>query len=132
LYDYRSRLIHNFRDQHGFRVEQKLVDGTFKVKILTSKKLIKSFKYIEEQNEFDEITLAFIASNFIKKTFFEFEKLLDSLVIEIKSHSNYYQNLKQPKSKNGFMFISVNPDTKLAEPLSEILWKQYKNTTTNK
>ena len=126
LYDYRSRLIHNKRDKHQFSATHKLADDIFRVNILASPELLKTFKFFNTENDIMDVTLAFAASKLIYKAFDIIEQLLDSLEVEIKSVSNLSQNLRIPKEKSGFMLVSIDPKTRIIEPASEGLWKQYK------
>ena len=125
LYDYRSRLIHNKRDQHTFNVSQKFIDLKFSLKIRASDLALKHFKTIREEYPNGEITLAFLASWLIKRCFIDIEMILDALRVEIINTSQLHQNLMNPK-RNGFMFVSVDPKTKFAKPVSDGLWEQYK------
>ena len=60
------------------------------------------------------------------KDFEEIETILDSIKIDLESNSKFHQNLSKPKGDKGFMIISMNPESKLAEPMSNGIWKQYK------
>jgi len=131
LYDYRSRLIHNKRDKHEFSATHKLSDDVFRVNILASPELLKTFKFLKSENDIIDVTLAYAASKLIYKTFDIIEQLLDSLELEIKRVSNFNQNLRIPKEKSGFMLVSIDPKTKIVEPVSEGLWKQYKQKQNN-
>lgn len=126
LYDYRSRLLHNKKDQHTFNGTVKLNNFNFDLKILASETSLKHFKAI--RNEFPEgqITLTFLSSWLIKKSFIDIEKILYALRIEILKTSNFHLNLRTPKQENSLMFISVDPGTNFANPVSEGLWEQYK------
>ncbi|RZS93242.1 hypothetical protein [Aquimarina brevivitae] len=127
LYDYRSRLLHNKKDQHIFNTSVKLVDFRFDLKILASDLAIKHFKVIREEYPDEKITLAFLSSWLIKKCFIDIESILDALRLEILKNSYFHQNLTNPKVKNGLMFLSVDPKTNFAKPVSDGLWEQYKN-----
>lgn len=127
LYDYRSRLLHNRKDQHIFNTSVKLVDFKFDLKIIASDLAIKHFKVIRDEYPDDKITLTFLSSWLIKKCFIDIETILDALRLEILKNSHFHQNLTNPKAKNGLMFLSVDPKTNLAKPVSDGLWEQYKN-----
>lgn len=126
LYDYRSRLLHNKKDQHIFNTSVKLVDFKFDLKILASDLAIKHFKVIRKEYPDEKVTLTFLSSWLIKKCFIDIETILDALRLEILKNSHFHQNLTNPKTKNGLMFLSVDPKTNLAKPVSDGLWKQYK------
>lgn len=126
LYDYRSRLLHNKKDQHIFNTSVKLVDFKFDLKILASDFAIKHFKVIREEYPNEKITLTFLSSWLIKKCFIDLESILDALRLEILKNSHFHQDLTNPKTKNGLMFLSVDPKTKFAKPVSDGLWEQYK------
>lgn len=129
LYDYRSRLLHKKKDQHIFKASVKLNDFNFDLKILASDTAIKYFKTIRKEYPMERITLTFLTSWLIKKSFINIEKILDALREEILKKSNFHQNLQRPKSKNGIMFLSVDPKTNLAKPVSDDLWKQFKQSS---
>jgi len=127
LYDYRSRLLHNKKDQHIFNSSVKLKDFNFDLKILASETALKHFKAIREEYPNERITLTFLSSWLIKKSFIDIEKILEALRIEILKTSNFHLNLRKPKQDNGFMMISVDQKTNYARPVSDGLWEQYKN-----
>lgn len=126
LYNYRSRLLHNSKDQHIFNTSVKLNDFNFDIKILASNTALKHFKTIREEYPKEEITLTFLSSWLIKRSFLDIEKILDALRDEILKKSNFHNNLRKPKSDNGFMILSLDPKTNSAKPVSDGLWEQYK------
>jgi hypothetical protein len=126
LYDYRSRLLHNRKDQHIFNTSVKLNDFNFDIKILASDTALKHFKAIREEYPEGQITLTFLSSWLIKRSFLDIEKILDALREEILKTSCFHMNLHKPKKENGFMIISVDPKTNFAKPVSDGLWEQYK------
>jgi hypothetical protein len=126
LYDYRSRLLHNKKDQHIFNASMKFVDSKFDLKIIASDLALKHFKVIREDYPEGKITLTFLSSWLIKRCFLDIETILDALREEILKNSQFYQNIMSPKTKNGLMFVSVDPKTNFANPVSEGLWEQYK------
>lgn len=127
LYDYRSRLLHNKKDKHIFTTSVKLNDFNFDVKILASDVSLKHFKAIREEFPDDNITLTFLSSWLIKKSFVHIEKILDALREEILKTSTFHLNLRNPKKERSFMIISVDPETHSARPVSDELWHEYKN-----
>lgn len=127
LYDYRSRLLHNKKDQHIFNGSVKLNDFNFDLKILASETALKHFKAIREEYPEENITLTFLSSWLIKRSFIEIEKILDALREEILKTSNFHHNLRTPKQENGFILLSVDPKTNFAKPVSDGLWEQFKN-----
>jgi len=126
LYDYRSRLLHNKKDQHIFNTSVKLNDFNFDLKILASDTALKHFKAIREEYPDEQITLTFLSSWLIRRSFVDIEKILDALREEILKTSSFHMNLQKPKTENGFMIISVDPKTNFAKPVSDGLWEQYK------
>lgn len=126
LYDYRSRLLHNKRDKHIFTTSVNFSNLEFNVKVLSSDIALSNFKLIRTIYPTESITLTFLSSWLIKQSFIEIEKLLDALREEILKDSNFEQNLNSPKSAIGFMGIYMDPETKFAKPVSDMLWKQYK------
>jgi tetratricopeptide (TPR) repeat protein len=128
LYDYRSRLLHNKRDRHVFASSMKLHDLSFRLKISCSEAALKHFKLVlsEKENDNQRITLTYLSSWLIKKTFSEIERILDSVKIDLEGNSHFAQNLARPKGDKGFMIVSMNPETKFAEPMSKGIWKEYK------
>lgn len=126
LYDYRSRLLHNKKDQHSFTTSMKPNNFKFDIKILASETAIKHFKAIRKEYPIGKITLTFLSSWLINKSFRDIEQLLDALRSEILKASYFHLNLRQPKQENGFVIISVDPETNYARPVSDDLWKQYK------
>lgn len=134
LYDYRSRLIHNQRDQHRFSATHIFgrEEMDFKVKILVSDSLLskKYLKVVADENSIDgnEITLTFVASWLFKKSFELIEVLLEALVNEIHSKSNFWQNLNSNQKGTNFMLGTVSKDTNTFVSVSEILYKQYKES----
>lgn len=133
LYDYRSRLLHNKRDKHNFSCTMNLKKLSFQLKISSSQEVLKHFKLIEEKknSENQEITLAYLSSWLIKQSFKEIEKILDAIKIDLESNSKFQQNLAKPKGEKGFMIITMNPETKFAEPMSKGIWMEYKNIKKN-
>lgn len=126
LYDYRSRLLHNKKDKHIFNTTVGMVDFNFDLKILASDISLKHFKAIREEYPEGQITLTFLSSWLIKRSFIEIEKILDALREEILVNSCFYTNLRKPKTDNGFTLIYMDPKTKHAKPMSDGLWEQYK------
>lgn len=126
LYDYRARLIHNKKDKHVFTTSVKPENFDFNVKILASDFALKHFQLVRTSHPDDDITLTFLSSWLIKQSFIEIEKILDAMKEEIIKNSTFHSNLRKPKSDNGFMIISVDPTTKIAKPVSDGLWEQYK------
>lgn len=126
LYDYRSRLLHKKKDQHLFNSTIKLHDFSFDLKILASELAIKHFKAIEKDYSDRKITLTFLCSWLIKKSYVDLEKILDALRNEILKTSNFHNNLRRPKDSEGLLIVSIDPKTNIAEPVSEGLWKKYK------
>lgn len=129
LYNYRSRLLHNKRDKHKFASNIQLNELSFELKIACSDISLKHFDLIEKEkeNEQDVITLSYLSSWLIKQTFKEIETILDTIKIDLENNSNFWKNLSKPKGDKGFMFVTMNPDTKFAEPASNGLWKEYKD-----
>jgi len=129
LYDYRSRLLHNKRDNHNFSSNVNLNNLSFNLKISASQEVLKHFKLVLGNKDFDkqEITLAYLSSWLIKQSFKEIEKILDAIKIDLENNSKFQQNLMKPKGNNGFMLITMNPETRFAEPMSNGLWMEYKN-----
>ncbi|MEI6347262.1 MAG: hypothetical protein WCP69_04860 [Bacteroidota bacterium] len=131
LYDYRSRLIHDKRDRHIFNAQAKLIDFQFNLQLLPSDVALKHFKLIKEEIPVGaDVTLTYLASWLIKRAFFEIETILDVLSIELKKGSNFHSNLINPKrGDDALLFITMNPETRQVEPLSNGLWKEYKEKT---
>lgn len=127
LYDYRSRLLHNKKDKHTFTTNVKLANFNFDVKVLASEASLKHFKGIREDFADGDITLTFLSSWLIKKSFIDLEKILDALRIEIIRNSAFHFNLRNPKQENGFIVVSVDPQTNAAKPVSDALWEEYRN-----
>lgn len=132
LYDYRSRLLHNKKDEHIFNGKVKLHNFDFDLKILASDVALKHFKAICREFPENDITLAFLASWLIKRTFVDIEKILDALRDEILKTSNWHNNIQVPKKPNGFMLFYVDPLTNIGKPSSDGLWDTYKNWETRK
>jgi len=127
LYDYRSRLMHNRRDKHEFGGTVGPENFNFKLKILTSNEALKHFKIIRDEHEtFDGITLTYMSSWLLRKTFVEIEELLDAIREDLIKNSNFRSNIRKPKNPKGLNIASFNPDTKGLEPSSEGIWKMYK------
>lgn len=128
LYDYRSRLLHNRRDKHQFTTtvgfsNEKSFD--FNIKILSSKASQKHFKIIKEEIKDKAPTIIYMSSFLIKKTFEVIEKILTEIKDEIKSNSNFQNNLQNPKDKKGLMFLLKDPKTNMAKPVSDAIWAEY-------
>jgi hypothetical protein len=128
LYDYRSRLLHNKRDQHHFSGTTTLDNFQFHLTFVPSDLALKHFKIIFNDIPSDKsVTLTFLASWLIKRTFVEIEQILDGLAIEIRKNSNFHKNLWHPKKgDNALLFITANPNTRKIEPVSDNLWQEYK------
>jgi len=132
LYDYRSRLLHHKRDNHSFVSQMKLHDLSFKLKISCSDTVLKHFSLVSEDNtENKTITLTYLSSWLIKRSFIEIENILDAIKIDLEKDSHFHQNLIKPKDNRGFNLILVNPETNFAEPMSGGLWKEYKGKKGN-
>jgi len=127
LYDYRSRLLHNKRDQHRFMTTVTLSTFDFNLKILASDTSLKHFKLIRTTVPDGDITLTYLSSWLLKESFAFIERLLDALREEILKTSVFYQNVRKPKADNGFMIITHDPLTNTVKPTSDGLWKQYKD-----
>ena len=127
LYDYRSRLLHNKKDKHIFTSSIKLIDSKFDIKVLASEVSLRHFKAITEEFPNQDVTLTFLSSWLIKKSFVHIEALLDALRKEILKTSTFHLNLRNPKKNRGFMILSVDPETHNAKPVSDDLWEEYKN-----
>jgi hypothetical protein len=128
LYDYRSRLLHNKRDKHHFSCTMGLNDLNFRLKITSSHEVLKHFKLVEKMktSQNQNITLAYLSSWLIKQSFEEIEIILDAIKIDLENNSKFHQNLSKPKGEKGYMIISMNPETKFAEPMSNGIWNEYK------
>lgn len=128
LYDYRSRLLHNKRDKHLFGGKTTLGNFDFHLRLIPSDIALKHFRLINEDIKNDEkVTLTYLSSWLIKQTFKEIESLLDVLATEIKKDSHFHKNLYSPKKgDNALLIVSVNPETKHVEPMSDGLWNEYK------
>lgn len=129
LYDYRSRLLHNSRDKHVFGGHRRLDNSQFILQLLPSEIALKHFKNLLDDISSDSrISLTYLASWVIKRTFIEIESILDVLSIELKRNSHFGNNLWNPKrGMDSLIIISRNPETNRAEPVSESMWKKYKN-----
>jgi hypothetical protein len=127
LYDYRSRLLHNKRDQHRFMTTVQLSTFNFNLKILASDTSLKHFKVIRKEVPEGDITLTYLSSWLLKEGFDYIEKLLDGLREEILKTSVFYQNVRKPKADNGFMIVMHDKETNTVKPTSDGLWKQYKD-----
>ena len=130
LYDYRSRLLHNIRDKHTFSGKRMVEDSAFYLHFAPSDIATKHFKRVFEDIDTEklQITLTFLASWIIKATFSEIEAMLDVLVVEIRKDSHFHHNLFNPKEGNNtFLIVSQNPETKRIEPVSTVMWNDYKN-----
>lgn len=129
LYDYRSRLIHRKRDIHKFTAKINFNPVDLNVNIFVSDEFI-SKQYLkiirDEHPEFDNISLTYTSSWVIKRTLSEIERILEGLVFEIKSNSNFLNNLNKKKNGNGFITGLINPITKKFINISDIMWWQYK------
>lgn len=130
LYDYRSRLLHNKRDKHNFAFSVKSNDISFRLQLSCSSEVLKHFKLVNENksDENQEITLAYLSSWLIKQTLEVIETILDSIKLDLENNSKFHQNLAKPKGDKGFMFFRIDPKTKIAEPASNGIWKEYKET----
>jgi hypothetical protein len=127
LYDYRSRLLHNKRDQHRFTTTVSLGTFAFDVKILASDTSLKHFKIIRNTIPEGDITLTYLSSWLLKESLVYIEKLLDGLRDELHKNSKFHQNLRKPKTENGFMIVMHDPKTNTVKPTSDGLWQQYKD-----
>ena len=67
-----------------------------------------------------------MSSWLIKQSFDEIETILDSIKLDLENNSKFHQNLAKPKGDKGFMIITMNPETKFAEPMSNGIWNEYK------
>ena len=129
LYDYRSRLLHNKKDQHIFNASAiPLKDFEFNLKIRASDLSLakKYFKSIKEEYPNGDITLSFLSSWLIRKSFYAIEVILDALREEIIKNSSFYQNVVEPKNENGLMALYIDSKTNLLKPVSDSLWEEYK------
>ncbi len=127
LYDYRSRLLHVNKDQHIFKATLKIIDYRFIINTLASETSIKHFKAIRKDYPEESITLTFLSSWLIRRTFIEIEKILDALREEILKKSAFHLNFQSPKTESGFMLITIDPKTNYVRPVSDGLWEEYKN-----
>lgn len=127
LYDYRSRLLHNKRDKHKFSGFLKFKNREVRLLISCSDISLKKFSLISEDNNDNKIiTLCYLSSWLIKRTFIEIENILDSIKIDFEKYSKYYEKLGTKIAKNELAFASFDPKSKSLEPASNLLWKEYK------
>lgn len=70
----------------------------FNVSIHSSQSALKVFKMIRGSVPEGEITLTYLSSWLIKQSFNTIGGLLDGLCADISSNSQFYQNLREPKS----------------------------------
>ncbi len=127
LYNYRSRLLHNKRDKHEFSGFLKSHNFEVRLLISCSDVSLKHFSLISEENiENKIITLCYLSSWLIKRTFIEIESILDSIKIDFEKDSKYFEKLGKKIAKNELAFASFNQKSKSLEPASSLLWKKYK------
>jgi len=128
LYDYRSRLLHNRRDEHQFMTtiefdKEKSFD--FNIKILSSTTSQKHFKIIKEEIGDKSPTILYMSSFLLKKSFDVIEEILTEVKNEIKSKSNFHNNLMNPKDKKGLVLVIRDPKTNTVKPVSDDIWGEY-------
>ncbi|MDF3026915.1 MAG: hypothetical protein K0S23_1222 [Fluviicola sp.] len=131
LYDYRSRLLHNTRDKHRFDVYVQNNDSSVRLKIASSDSVMKHFTLAKENIvEGQEITLTYLASWLLRRTFIEIEHLLDAIKIDIQKNSHFQKNVREPKPQFGdslFTIAIAEPGTPFLRPVSDGIWEDYKS-----
>lgn len=132
LYDYRSRLLHNKRDQHKMAGVTNFSNSGIEVnvQILCSEASLKHFSLVTQNAEENKkITLAYLSSWLIRQTFIEIENLLDAIREDLKNNSSFHKNFYRAKphgDKPGFVVALSEPGSMFAKPVSDGLWNQYK------
>jgi len=127
LYDYRSRLVHHKRDRHLFTVNRGAQPGIFEVRIFSSPEAVKHFQLIKQDHkETEEFTLLFLSSWLISTSIKQISLILEALVFEIKSASNFDENMKKGKGKKWFPIGTFDPKSRSITLTSDILWEQFK------
>lgn len=128
LYDYRSRLIHEKRDQPQFTEKHTIPNNHHHIALLISNTAKSYFKNIYKgQDKNNTITLTYLSSWLITQTFENIELLLDGLVDEIRNNSNYFENLHGHKGANSLILMQFDELTKTGQPLSENFWRKFKS-----
>lgn len=128
LYDYRSRLLHNKKDDHEFTANVKFSDTKsfdFDIKIIASKTSQKFFKIIPDINSESQPTLIYLSSKIIEKSLDVIDIILSELQTELESKSSFNQNLINQKTALG-MFAILDEKTNRPTPISKTMWKEYK------
>ncbi|MGF7074731.1 hypothetical protein [Mucilaginibacter sp. R-33] len=132
LYDYRSNLIHHKRESRDYSIERDPKTEKFNVKISLKSSEMKDFKLIYKDHDLDKLfTLSYLTSWLINKSCYFIEQILESLIDDIKDKSVYYDNIRGANGKGALVFMNVNPDTNRGEPVSELLWRQFKEQKLN-
>lgn len=127
LYDYRSRLLHTKRDAHHFKAVINLHADTMNVIVSCSDDVQKHFKLVKLQYPAAEgFTILFMSSWLIRETMGAIERVLDSLASEILARSTWHENMARPKRPDGFMLAIHDQKTRTARPVSESLWRDFK------
>jgi hypothetical protein len=129
LYDYRSRLLHKKRDVHQFDVGATADLQFFNIRMLPSNDALKHFQLATRgENENCTITLTYLASWLIKRTYIEMELLMDVLAVELQKNSSFGNNIISPKrGENSLMFASYDKETMSLKPSSDMLWEMFKS-----
>lgn len=128
LYDYRSRLLHNRRDRHQFGGYYNPSSSIFRLRITCSEAALGHFRPVLNNRESDEqkITLTYLSSWLIRRVFSDIERLLEAVKLDLESNSNFYVNLATPKNDNSLNLVSMNYRTNSVEPMSKVIWHEYK------
>lgn len=131
LYDYRSRLLHNKRDQHEFDGKQSR-DNRHWIHIHVSQTAVGHFKIIKQLYPDSSFSLTYFSSWLVKHSTKVIGELFTQLVIEIKKDSYWGNNLYRPKEgDNALIMVSVDPVTNVARPVSDSMWEEYLNAVTD-
>ncbi len=131
LYDYRSRLLHNKRDQHEFDGKQSR-DNKHWVHIHVSQTAITHFKIIKQLYPDTSFSLTYFSSWLMKHSAKVIGELFEQLVTEIKKDSYWGNNLYRSKEgDNAMIMLSVDPVTNVAKPVSETMWQEFLNMDTD-
>lgn len=127
LYDYRSRLIHEKRDEHHFSTLHEIMNNTHQIRIYMSKTAKSHFKKIDSDKSAGNFyTLLYLAKWLITNSAETLTSLMSAVVDEISSNSNYYHNLRGHKGDTALLLMNFDPISRIGSPLSKKQWEDFK------
>ena len=123
--DYRAELIHRKKSTSFANVTWKVTSGEVRTQFVCSDKIKSNFKKLLDKES--DYCITYVAHLLTKETVLKVGNILEGIHDEFRMNYNQHAPVM---GKGGFQLISMNSETKFAEPTSLGFWKkfmEYKN-----